>query len=541
MRFRSDSSLYAANPATSHFDTSPTDSSIYSPLHLPSSVDYHNQQLRQQISTPRSIGANNVAMANVADLYAELDGEYFLANSHANSSSAMASGSGVGISNEGSDGLGGSGVGAWQNALMHPSHAEFSPGASQPSKDALLSPYYPPFTPSSGIPMPISTTAITNATLTLPEASTRPPALSHSRSGSDETRIHPGDVPMMLNTGTGNVGDETGIATGISPAELAGVGDLMHQRQHYQHQQMQLRSASRPRRPSLQRTSPHSRPQFVSNLWDTGANVGSTGPMRIPHTYSVNGKSPSPEPYSYSHSRSRSRSSLSPTLAPSSPHNRVYDSGLFPFPTPSSAPPQASVLRAAGRMRTYSQRGGADLLKAVASAKKEPHEYDFTTGVGMELDADFGADPDATIRKKKRTSSSDASTVFGDNTSPRSSVEPATKAEKAPLKSELKPPKLAPSTWQLYFTDWIQRHQLQSDKKLNVAQAAKEAGAEYASLTPEQKEVSVQSHIFVIHSLCAIFSLFPPLFLNSTSNIRCSCILHLPPRLVRCWTAGGKQ
>ncbi|TDL29836.1 hypothetical protein BD410DRAFT_43554 [Rickenella mellea] len=57
-----------------------------------------------------------------------------------------------------------------------------------------------------------------------------------------------------------------------------------------------------------------------------------------------------------------------------------------------------------------------------------------------------------------------------------------------PSKSELRPPKLAPSTWQLYFTDWIQRHQAQGDKKLNVAQAAKEAGSEYANLTPEQKE-----------------------------------------------------
>ena len=59
----------------------------------------------------------------------------------------------------------------------------------------------------------------------------------------------------------------------------------------------------------------------------------------------------------------------------------------------------------------------------------------------------------------------------------------------APQKSSLKPPKLAPSAWQLYFTDWIQRHQATSQKKLNVAQAAKEAGQEYAKLSPAQKEV----------------------------------------------------
>lgn len=59
----------------------------------------------------------------------------------------------------------------------------------------------------------------------------------------------------------------------------------------------------------------------------------------------------------------------------------------------------------------------------------------------------------------------------------------------APLKSILKQPKLAPSAWQLYFTDWIQRHQATSTRKLNVAQAAKEAGQEYANLTAEEKEV----------------------------------------------------
>ena len=59
----------------------------------------------------------------------------------------------------------------------------------------------------------------------------------------------------------------------------------------------------------------------------------------------------------------------------------------------------------------------------------------------------------------------------------------------APLKSNLRPPKLAPSAWQLYFTDWIQRHQASSQKKLNVAQAAKEAGQEYAKLSSEEKEV----------------------------------------------------
>jgi len=57
-----------------------------------------------------------------------------------------------------------------------------------------------------------------------------------------------------------------------------------------------------------------------------------------------------------------------------------------------------------------------------------------------------------------------------------------------PSKSLLQPPKLAPSAWQLYFTDWISRHQATNTRKLNVAQAAKEAGQEYALLTDAEKE-----------------------------------------------------
>ena len=66
-----------------------------------------------------------------------------------------------------------------------------------------------------------------------------------------------------------------------------------------------------------------------------------------------------------------------------------------------------------------------------------------------------------------------------------------------PQKSLLRPPKLAPSAWQLYFTDWIQRRQATSPKKLNVAQAAEEAGQEYARLSTEEKEVRNQVTISI--------------------------------------------
>ncbi|KAJ7692382.1 hypothetical protein B0H17DRAFT_1200459 [Mycena rosella] len=61
----------------------------------------------------------------------------------------------------------------------------------------------------------------------------------------------------------------------------------------------------------------------------------------------------------------------------------------------------------------------------------------------------------------------------------------------APSARQGRPPKLTPSAWQLYFTDWIQRQQASSSRKLNVTQAAKEAGQEYASLSEEGKEACI--------------------------------------------------
>ncbi|KAF6762222.1 hypothetical protein DFP72DRAFT_599174 [Ephemerocybe angulata] len=85
-------------------------------------------------------------------------------------------------------------------------------------------------------------------------------------------------------------------------------------------------------------------------------------------------------------------------------------------------------------------------------------------------------DRDATVRRKKRSPGAEDMASSMD------------KATDLPMKSVLKPPKLAPSAWQLYFTDWIQRQQRLGTRKLNVAQAAKEAGQEYASLSAAEKE-----------------------------------------------------
>jgi len=65
----------------------------------------------------------------------------------------------------------------------------------------------------------------------------------------------------------------------------------------------------------------------------------------------------------------------------------------------------------------------------------------------------------------------------------------------------LRPPKLAPSAWQLYFTDWIQKQQASGTRKLNVAQAAKEAGQEYALLSLAEKEASEPNDVMIFVNL----------------------------------------
>lgn len=101
---------------------------------------------------------------------------------------------------------------------------------------------------------------------------------------------------------------------------------------------------------------------------------------------------------------------------------------------------------------------------------------------------------DSTIRRKKRslvqTDEEQRPAAANEGSFSATCVRAsAHRSAAALLKSTLRPPKLAPSAWQLYFTDWIQRHQATSPKKLNVAQAAKEAGQEYARLSAEEKEV----------------------------------------------------
>jgi hypothetical protein len=56
----------------------------------------------------------------------------------------------------------------------------------------------------------------------------------------------------------------------------------------------------------------------------------------------------------------------------------------------------------------------------------------------------------------------------------------------------LRPPKQAPSIWQIFFTDWLSNKRAFGDEhsKLNVAQEAKEAAKAYSELSEEQQSVS---------------------------------------------------
>ncbi|OCH96004.1 hypothetical protein OBBRIDRAFT_787855 [Obba rivulosa] len=175
------------------------------------------------------------------------------------------------------------------------------------------------------------------------------------------------------------------------------------------------------------------KPAWASQLWDPSStqNAAASGaPGPIPPLSEDAYATQRPRP----RVSSRSQRSFTPVA-------QIFQS---------SSAPSVSHVRPPPLARSYSRRA------------ESTSEYD---------------DYDATIRKKKKslTEIEDARPV-------------EKRAESPPLKSLLRPPKLAPSAWQLYFTDWITRHQASSNKKLNVAQAAKEAGQEYAKLSSEEKE-----------------------------------------------------
>ncbi|KZT06397.1 uncharacterized protein LAESUDRAFT_736842 [Laetiporus sulphureus 93-53] len=185
--------------------------------------------------------------------------------------------------------------------------------------------------------------------------------------------------------------------------------------------------------------------------------------------------------------RGDSTSALSPANTPYTPAwaTQLWDS---PSPQPQevtvaappvSFPPPSEDDYATQRQRVATRRGLPTVTQIFQSSSapsvSRMRAQSFSRPYSNRRES-ISEHDDATIRKKKRAGSEEE-------------ARPVEKrAESRPQRSTLRPPKLAPSAWQLYFTDWIAHHQASSDKKLNVAQAAKEAGQEYAKLTDAQKQ-----------------------------------------------------
>ncbi|KAG6889233.1 hypothetical protein C0992_005928 [Termitomyces sp. T32_za158] len=211
-------------------------------------------------------------------------------------------------------------------------------------------------------------------------------------------------------------------------------------------------------------------------------------PAISPTDYLAVSPASSEDPYS-PRQRVESISPLDTTFAPVWPSPRVHRSPSSSRPSVRHSPMVDTTVR----QRIPSLRGSvtSPLLFTSTSAPESHLTRSYSRVSGND-------DPDATLRRKKRIS---PPPLEASARSPN--AEPGTVnfvrmfivlTNPAVLKSVLRPPKLAPSAWQLYFTDWIQNQQVNGTRKLNVAQAAKEAGQEYASLTEEEKEATNFSH-----------------------------------------------
>lgn len=127
-----------------------------------------------------------------------------------------------------------------------------------------------------------------------------------------------------------------------------------------------------------------------------------------------------------------------------------------------------------------------------------------TTGKKAAAAAATAADPGAAAapatgkaKSSKQTAGADRHHPYEGGAAPAAAAaaeKASKKKEKEPpkppvLKSHLKQPKQAPSPWQVYFTEELQKIKAeQPGARLNVAHVAKDAGQRYAALPEEAKE-----------------------------------------------------
>lgn len=137
-----------------------------------------------------------------------------------------------------------------------------------------------------------------------------------------------------------------------------------------------------------------------------------------------------------------------------------------------------------------SKSGAASGKKSSAASTKEK-----ATGKGSKANAASAA-ADAAAPSTGKAKSSKAAAAAADRHHPyeEKPAKPAKKEKKEPakppvLKSHLKPPKQAPSAWQVYFGEELAKIKAENPgARLNVAHVAKDAGQRYAALPDEKKQ-----------------------------------------------------
>ncbi|PPQ65367.1 hypothetical protein CVT24_011477 [Panaeolus cyanescens] len=263
-----------------------------------------------------------------------------------------------------------------------------------------------------------------------------------------------------------------------SPSSFDSFDDFHHSHVHMHHQQQQqtIRVSARPRVHSvisardLSSMHPHSSSWNNNHFWDapsairTHSNRPSIRHSPMSTTSPIMSTINTSSLHSNSLNDQDDLGSSTTTIRQRIPIRRASLGGIM-FQS-ASAPTLSDPLGNMIMARNYSKRAGSAMSDERDSVERE--------------------DKDATIRRRKRE---ETPAPISASTSGSASISGSSSSSKdGPLKSVLRPPKLAPSAWQLYFTDWIQKQQASGTRKLNVAQAAKEAGQEYACLSAAEKE-----------------------------------------------------
>ncbi|KAJ7774122.1 hypothetical protein B0H14DRAFT_2632087 [Mycena olivaceomarginata] len=255
-------------------------------------------------------------------------------------------------------------------------------------------------------------------------------------------------------------GDHSALANPFSPTALAAALPLpaSHSPSSSSFEENYYLPRQQDQPPSLS-VSPHDTqtPAWATQLWDH-ASSPSPGPSSPPSPPSLSGR------YGM-HSRTPSSPRSSARHSPLRPIPRERRNSGHLFPS-ASAPGSGLAMSSMGMgpsgsgqgmntIRAYSRRAESFSAAPPASAAPSTEERE------------------ATVRARRRSSTRAEEPEF--------EQDGVTRDTSPPLKSVLRPPKLAPLRV-------AARQQANSSRKLNVAQAAKEAGQEYASLSEEEKE-----------------------------------------------------